>query len=105
MRKKQTLLKQISFRLYDNDRDRQIYEFLEGLEENQSIFIKAAVEQQIRLLKGLDISDETKELNKSPEITQKQDLIKEKESNQDNESQTDKSPRKRFLGGFNGFEG
>ncbi|MSE06915.1 hypothetical protein GKC34_14670, partial [Lactobacillus salivarius] len=71
MKKKQELLKQISFRLYAHVRDRQIFNFLESLEKNQSEFIKEAVELRINQLKSGE-----KTLNKQVEINSPKNTVK-----------------------------
>ncbi|MBE5066312.1 hypothetical protein IBB3154_0999 [Ligilactobacillus salivarius] len=105
MKKKQELLKQISFRLYANVRDRQIFNFLESLEKNQSEFIKEAVELRINQLKSGE-----KTLNKQVEINSPKNTVKKvvntkKSNDQINNIKTAKTAKKRLLGGFNGFEG
>ena len=105
MKKKQELLKQISFRLYANVRDRQIFNFLESLEKNQSEFIKEAVELRINQLKSGE-----KTLNKQVEINSPKNTVKKvvntkKSNNQINNIKTAKTAKIRLLGGFYGFEG
>lgn len=105
MKKKQELLKQISFRLYANVRDRQIFNFLESLEKNQSEFIKEAVELRINQLKSGE-----KTLNKQVEINSPKNTVKKvvntkKSNDQINNIKTAKTAKKRLLCGFNGFEG
>ena len=105
MKKKQELLKQISFRLYANVRDRQIFNFLESLEKNQSEFIKEAVELRINQLKSGE-----KTLNKQVEINSPKNTVKKvvntkKSNDQINNIKTTKTAKKRLLGGCNGFEG
>ena len=105
MKKKQELLKQISFRLYANVRDRQIFNFLESLEKNLSEFLKEAVELIINQLKSGE-----KTLNKQVEINSPKNTVKKvvntkKSNDQINNIKTTKTAKKRLLGGFNGFEG
>ncbi|MDH4960088.1 hypothetical protein [Ligilactobacillus salivarius] len=105
MKKKQELLKQISFRLYANVRDRQIFDFLESLEENQSEFIKEAVELRINQLKsGGKTLNKQIEIN-SPKNTVKKVVNTKKSNDQINNIKTAKTAKKRLLDGFNGFEG
>ena len=94
MKKKQELLKQISFRLYANVRDRQIFDFLESLEENQSEFIKEAVELRINQLKSGE-----KTLNKQVEINSPKNTVKKvvntkKNNDQINNIKTAKTAKK-----------
>lgn len=84
VKERQKLLKQISFRLYDNPRDRKIYEFLKDTPQSQSEYIRSLIEQQMKH------SAQTE--NKLITIKPRKDTTKQKEK-----------PKKSFSGGFAGF--
>lgn len=84
MKERQKLLKQISFRLYDNPRDQKIYEFLQDTPQNQSEYIRSLIEQQMQR--------STQTENKLITIKPRKDTTKQKEK-----------PKKSFSGGFAGF--
>ncbi len=84
MKERQKLLKQISFRLYDNPRDQKIYEFLQDTPQNQSEYIRSLIEQQMQR--------STQTENKLIAIKPQKDTSKRKEKS-----------KKSFSGGFAGF--
>ncbi|WGN89551.1 hypothetical protein [Ligilactobacillus faecis] len=84
MKERQKLIKQISFRLYDNPRDQKIYEFLQGSAQNQSEYIRSLIEHQMKQ------SEQISENKIVPIKPQKHSMQQEK-------------PKKSFSSGFAGF--
>lgn len=89
MKGKKRQLKQVSFRLYDTQRDRRINDFLESLGENQSEYLKRLVEQQIEVVP----------FEKTPK-----DLYGENaEKMPDSDEKIEEKSQKRLSAGFKGF--
>jgi len=90
LRVRQKQLKQISFRLYDTQRDRRINNFLESLGENQSEYLRRLVEQQ--MARGAE------PVKKVPEISV--ETVKKVKT----DIETKQGSKKRLSGGFKGFK-
>lgn len=84
VKERQKLVKQISFRLYDNPRDQKIYKFLQDTPQSQSEYIRSLIEQQMQ------------------RSTQTENKLIAIEPQKDTSNQEEK-PKKSFSGGFAGF--